>query len=384
MTARATRRTFLKAGSAAVVGLSIQGGTRSLFADGRPRVGIIGGGLAGVSCAWLRDGVADAVLFEARHEVGGHAQTIPVRVGDRVIQVDVGAQFFANGTHPTYTKLLEIIGLLDPADPNRNATVDAEMTITVTQAGGLPPRFVSPATNRLWPILAPWNGPALGAFLVFALAAMQFVEDGDWLISLGDWLDALPVGPEERDGLLLPLLAALTGCSIEQAPGLSARSAIFFIGKALPSNLLDLRYNNSLLGLGGNVEYLARRCPNLTSRLGSPVTSVQPTGNGYQIRGVGGMAEDVDVVVFANPPFRARRLLPDIPELSDAAAVLERFEYFTAEISIHRDPVYVPRRRAFWSAYNADIEDGHCEGSIWYGALRPVPPGGTPLRLFKS
>jgi predicted NAD/FAD-binding protein len=114
------------------------------------------------------------------------------------------------------------------------------------------------------------------------------------------------------------------------------------------------------------------------------VTSVQPTGNGYQIQGVGGMAEDVDVVVFANPPFRARPLLPDIPELSDAVAVLERFEYFTAEISIHRDPVYMPRKRAFWSAYNADIEGGHCEGSIWYGALRPAPPGGRPLKLFKS
>ena len=37
-------------------------------------------------------------------------------------------------------------------------------------------------------------------------------------------------------------------------------SAVFFIGKALPANLIGLRYKNSLLGLGGNVSVLAQRC----------------------------------------------------------------------------------------------------------------------------
>jgi predicted NAD/FAD-binding protein len=377
MNERRTRRAFLKTGSAAALGASIALRARGAGAQGKPRVGIVGGGLAGVSCAWLLDGVANTVLFESRFGVGGHAETIPVKVGNQIIGVDVGAQFFADGTHPHYTKLLEVIGL-------QNATVDAEMTITVTQGTTTTPLFVSPASNRTWPILAQWNSAALAAFFAFAVAAKQFSEDGDWLVPLGDWLEALPVAPAQRDGLLLPLLAALTGCTVPQALTLSARSAIFFIGKALPANLLGLRYKNSVLGLGGNVKVLAQKCHDLTLRLGSPVSAIQPTPTGFQIRNAAGAAEDVDVLIFANPPFRARPLLPDLTDLAQAATTLQAFEYFPAAIDIHRDPAYMQTHPAYWSAYNADISNGRCEGSVWYGALRPVAPGAQPLSLFKS
>jgi len=372
-----TRRAFLKAGSAAAVAASIAGRARGLGAQDLPRVGIVGGGLAGVSCAWLLDGVAQTVLFESRQVLGGHAETIPVHVGNQTIGADVGAQFFADGTHPTYTTLLEAIGL-------QNATVDAEMTITVTAGTASRPLFVSPSSSRTWPILAQWNRDALLAFFAFALAAKQFSEDGDWLVPLGDWLAGLPIAPAQRDGLLLPLLASLTGCTIPQALTLSARSAVFFIGKALPANLIGLRYKNSLLGLGGNVSVLAQRCHDLTVHRGSPVSGIEPIPTGFRISNAAGAVEDVDVLVFANPPFRARPLLPDLPELAPVAATLESFDYFPAKIAIHRDPVYMPAAPAYWSSYNADISGESCEGSIWYGALRPVPAGGQPLSLFKS
>lgn len=380
-----SRRSFLKAGSAAALALSFPGGARRALASGRPRVGIVGGGLAGVSCAWLLDGVADSVLFESRAALGGHAHTIAVSVGSQEIQVDVGAQFFAPGTHPTYTKLLGILGLESAEHPDDDETVAADMSITVTEGLGEPPRFMSPSKSRLWPALVPWNRPALAPFLVFALAARRFSKDGDWSVSLEDWLNGLAVPPAQREGLLLPLVAALTGCSIEQARALSARSAIFFIAKALPQNLLDpIRYNNSLLGLEGNVEYLAAQCHDLTAHLGSPVVSVEREGDGYRIGNEAGTAADVDVVVFAAPPYVVRPLLPDIPDLDGVAPVLDAFEYFPTEIAIHRDPVYMPPRRRFWSAYNADHTGGYCEGSVWYGALRPAAAGQAPLSLFKS
>ena len=383
-----TRRSFLKAGSAAALALSAQGRARRLFAGDRPRVGIVGGGLAGVACAWLLDGVADSVLFEGRATLGGPAQTIPVLVQGQEIQVDVGAQFFARATHPTYTKLVEILGLLDPDHPDEDATVTADMTITVAEDGAERPRLMSASKGRLWPALAPWNRPALGPFLTLALRARNFIEDGDWSLSLDDWLRSLPVPPEQREGLLLPLLGALTGCSIDQARALSARSALFFIAKPLPRNLLDpIRYDNSLLGTEGNVETLAAHAHDLTTHLGSAVTAVEPVdGGGHRVRNAAGACEKVDVVVFATPPYQARPLLPAIPELDGVAQVLDAFEYFTSQIAIHRDPIYMPGKRRFWSAYNAaiEVEAGYCEGSVWYGALRPVPPGQAPLSLFKS
>jgi predicted NAD/FAD-binding protein len=107
-------------------------------------------------------------------------------------------------------------------------------------------------------------------------------------------------------------------------------------------------------------------------------------GGGYRIRNEAGVCEDVDAVVFAAPPPVTGPLLSAIPELAGAADVLERFEYFSSEISIHRDPVYMPSKPRFWSAYNANAEGDHCEASIWYGALRPPVAGQAALPLFKS
>ena len=380
-----SRRSFLKKGSGAVLSLSIQGGP-FLLANRQPRVGIIGGGLAGVSCSWLLDGVADAVLFESRPILGGHAHTIPLVVDGQEIQVDVGAQFFARGPHPTYSRLLEVLGLLTPDQPDDDLTVEADMTITVTEIGRRRPRFVSPAEKRAWPVLAPWNFAGLWAFLVFAVAARSLSENGDWLVPLDAWLQKLPVRPEELERLLLPLVSAMVGCSIEQARGLSARSAVAFVAEALPENLLDpFRYSNSLLGLGGNIDYLARDSHNLTMHLGSPVTGVLPLGSGgYSIRNAAGVSEEVDIVFFAAPPYVTGPLLSHMPQLEKAAEVLEKFEYFTSEIAIHRDPIYMPKRRSYWSAYNPQLANGYCEASVWYGALRTSLEGQRPLRLFKS
>jgi predicted NAD/FAD-binding protein len=386
VTSGPTRRTFLKVGSAAAVSLSFPGSARRLLPGARPRVGIVGGGLAGVACAWLLDGVADTVLFESGAALGGHAQTIPVVVGNQEIAVDVGAQFFAPGTHPTYEKLLEVLGLLDPAHPDEDATIEANMTIALTETGMQRPRFVSPSSGREWLLLAPWNRAALWAFLVFALSARKFGQDGDWLVSLGEWLQDLRVPAEQRERVLLPLVSAMVGCALERAPVLSARSALFFIANALPKKLgAPLLYSTSLRGLGGNVEYLARQSHDLIAHLGSPVTSVRPVeAGGYRIQSAAGICEQTDVVVFATPPYIAAPLLPDVSELAGAARLLEELQYFTADIVIHRDPVYMPPNGRYWSAYNANTDGGHCEGSIWYGALRSAPEGDAPLSLFKS
>jgi predicted NAD/FAD-binding protein len=379
-----SRRSFLKKGALAAVGLGVQGGRAPLSASSLPRVGIVGGGLSGVSCAWLLDGVADAVLFESRPQIGGHSHTIPVDVNGDTIQVDVGAQFFSPGPHPTYSKLLELIGLTSPVDPEADETFESEMSITVTGAGEDSPRFLSPASKRYWPILAPWNRRALLAFFVFALAGKRLTKNGDWLLTLDDWLSALPVRPEEREGLLLPLVAGTVGCSIDQARGLSARSAMVFIGLALPQNLLaPVLYRQSFLGLGGNVQFLAALAGNLTTHVGANVVSVSPLpAGGFSIENADGIVENVDVVVFATPPYVTRLLLPALPGLDPVAPVLEDFSYFPTEIAIHRDPVYMPEKTRHWSAYNTLVDGTHAEASIWYGAFRQS--GGEPLSLFKS
>ena len=60
----------------------------------------------------------------------------------------------------------------------------------------------------------------------------------------------------------------------------------------------------------------------------------------------------MDVVVFATPPHVTRDLLTRIPRHWITAGILGRLEYFPTEISIHRDPVYMPASPWHWSANN--------------------------------
>jgi predicted NAD/FAD-binding protein len=82
---------------------------------------------------------------------------------------------------------------------------------------------------------------------------------------------------------------------------------------------------------------------------------------------------------------KAPRLAADVrPRIGIIGGGLAQFEYFTSDISIHRDPVYMPERRRHWSSYNVLADGAQAEGSVWYGALRAVAGGQRPLMLFKS
>jgi len=88
MTATWTRRDVLKT-------IAVTAGSPVLAHAAPPRrsVAIIGGGMAGVSVAWLLDGQRDVVLLESRDRIGGNVQTLDVDLDGHHFAVDMGAQF---------------------------------------------------------------------------------------------------------------------------------------------------------------------------------------------------------------------------------------------------------------------------------------------------
>lgn len=98
-----TRRQLIKNGVAVGATLTIAGiGLNAPRAQAAPglRVGVIGGGMAGLETAWLLDGTHTVTLLEKATAIGGHAQTVSVTVGGGVRNVDVGAQYFAQESYP--------------------------------------------------------------------------------------------------------------------------------------------------------------------------------------------------------------------------------------------------------------------------------------------
>ena len=182
--ARGTRRQVL--GAMAATGLPLLG---RAAAPAR-KVGVIGGGMAGVACAWMLDGSAEVVLIEARSTLGGNVQSVEVVADAHPYRVDVGAQFFHPGPYPTYTQLLELLGLYPPSTGGSHAFA---ASITVADPSEGRPRFVSPVLpGRTWPILAPWNQARIQAFqTAFSAAKLREQLHAPWGLTLGEWLPTL-------------------------------------------------------------------------------------------------------------------------------------------------------------------------------------------------
>src|SRR5258708_17472093 len=75
------------------------------------RIGIVGGGAAGLTTAWLLSDEHEVVLFEQQDRLGGHAHTIEVALAGERIAVDAGFEFFSGAMFPTFMRLLSVLGV---------------------------------------------------------------------------------------------------------------------------------------------------------------------------------------------------------------------------------------------------------------------------------
>ena len=75
------------------------------------RIGIVGGGISGLACAWVLEGQHEVTLFESEPSLGGHARTIEVPVDGSTALVETGFEFFFSSLWPTFDRLLEALGV---------------------------------------------------------------------------------------------------------------------------------------------------------------------------------------------------------------------------------------------------------------------------------
>src|ERR1700733_9886194 len=100
------------------------------------RIGIIGGGASGMAAAWLLQHDPPVPLLEKETRLGGHAETVPVVVGESTVHAEIGPRFFFNPSYPYFLGLLRLLAV--PIRWN-----DALVSITDVPGGRtlvLPPR----------------------------------------------------------------------------------------------------------------------------------------------------------------------------------------------------------------------------------------------------
>ena len=83
-----------------------------LSADRGLRIGVIGGGVAGIVAAYMLQQKHDITLLEANDYLGGHTHTIVIEEGpDAGIPVDTGFIVMNDRTYPLFGTFLDRLGV---------------------------------------------------------------------------------------------------------------------------------------------------------------------------------------------------------------------------------------------------------------------------------
>lgn len=324
----------------------------------RPRVAVVGAGIAGLSAAWLLRHAARPVLFEAEPRLGGHADTQVVTLGGCRVDVDTGFIVFNERTYPRLTALFAALGV---------ATQPSDMSFAVSIGRGAL-EYASGDLGRLFAqrrnALRPRFWGMLADILRFHRAAPALLA-GDGGGSLGEYLDRNGYGRGFAEWHLLPMGAAIWSGSVAGMREFPARPFVRFLHE---NGLLSRRGRPAWRSVtGGAQSYVARLAADLPDiRPGRRVRGVARAGGGVTLHLDDGSSEGFDRAILACHPDQALVLLA-APSPAERA-VLGALRCQENLAVLHSDRSMMPRRRGAWSAWNylSDGDDRHRPASITY------------------
>lgn len=345
----------------------------------RPRVAVIGTGIAGLSCAWKLRNSCDLTLFEGDHRPGGHTNTVSVEEEGLGLPIDTGFIVFNKVTYPNLCGLFEELGV---------AGKPSEMSLSVQHL----PRGLEYNGMGLNKLFAQRRNLWSPRFLALIAEIMRFFRVGR------RWLE------EEAEG-------ALAGSDEDAEEDLAAfckrhRFSPDFIDLYLvpmssavwstePGRILDFPaatllhffHNHGFLGItthhpwftveGGSRTYLSKMLGILGApRLSDPVTSVTGDESEAWVTAASGVRERFDAVVLAAHADQSLSMLGHATE--EQRRLLSPFRYQRNETFLHTDEAVMPRRRLAWASWNFRVDQppgGHQRATThyWMNALQGIP-----------
>ncbi|PZX13344.1 NAD(P)/FAD-dependent oxidoreductase [Celeribacter halophilus] len=333
------------------------------------RIAIIGGGISGLSSAYLLAPHHAVTLFEAAPELGGHART--VMAGARGNQaVDTGFIVFNYANYPHLTRMFQDLDVpVAKSDMSFGASIDngkIEYGLSGLRALMAQPRNLArPGFARM-----------IKDILKFNAKAEALAEDDTSLI--GDLMDEMQLGEWFQRYYLLPLCGAIWSTPPDEIRAFPARALIqFFRNHALLSTSGQHQWWTVD---GGSIEYVRRmehhlRGRGVAIRTATPVQNVTREGGQINVQCSSGPHAPFDQVIFACHSDQALRLLQKPTPQERAALSSIRFQ--DNEMVLHCDTSQMPRRRAVWSSWNYKADTTRPEPAIgvtyWMNRLQNIP-----------
>ncbi|MET4921213.1 FAD-dependent oxidoreductase [Streptomyces sp. PSRA5] len=322
----------------------------------RPLTAVVGGGVAGLTAAYVLRRSYEVSLYEAEARLGGHAHTHDVASSDgRTHRVDSGFIVHNERTYPLLLRLFRELGV-DTQESEMSMSVRCDgCGLEYAGARGLAGLFPRPGHvlrgrylrmltevpafhRRARRLLAreSASGAGAGARADEAMTLGRFVADGGF-------------SPYFVAHFLTPLVSAVWSCDAGTALRYPARYLFRFLDH---HGLLSVTGSPVWRTVsGGSREYVERVGKQLDAvHTTAPVRSVRRDPRGVEITTADGSTRRYDSVVIAVHPDQALRLLADPTD--DERQVLGAFRYSRNATALHTDTSVLPRSRGARASWN--------------------------------
>ncbi|MFE5536018.1 NAD(P)/FAD-dependent oxidoreductase [Streptomyces sp. NPDC056519] len=316
-------------------------------------VAVIGGGVAGLTAAYVLQKACDVTLYEADPRLGGHAHTHELPAADGgTVQVDSGFIVHNEHTYPMLIRLFRELGV---------ATQDSEMSMSVRcdgcgleYAGARGPAGLltgrAALRGRYLRLLA--EVPA------FHRRARRLLAAGglDQRLTLRAFLAEGGFSPYFVSHFITPLVSAVWSCPADTALEYPAAYLFRFLDHhGLLSVTGSPQWKTVTGGSAAYVEKAAKEISNV--RTATPVNRVDRIPSGVLVGTEDGTTDAYDAVVISTHPDQALRLLAD--PTPDERRVLGAFRYEENPTVLHTDTGLLPRSRRARASWNYHLHDCH-------------------------
>ena len=334
----------------------------------RRTIAVIGGGISGLSAAWLLSQAHEVTLFEREPRAGGHSNTVDAPAAGPPVPVDTGFIVYNESSYPNLVALFEHLEVpTAPASMSFAVSLDAGRY--EYSGSGLAGFFGQPAN-----LLRPSHWRMAADITRFFRASRTLLDsDQDGGPSLGEYLTTNGYSRAFTDHHILPMAAAIWSTPAAEVMDFPAASFVRFFDN---HGLLQARNQPTWRTvIGGSRAYVQRLLKAMAGRvmLGSPATRIERHADCVVVHTPDGR-QRFDACVIATHADEALALLPDAD--SHERRLLGAFRYKSNRAVLHRDTSFMPRRRRLWSSWNylgsGTGRDRTLSLSYWMNSLQPL------------